>query len=82
MELPVLYTTSTGRRIAPSLGSKELGVGMTPRNIGSNWVRTERAASCDPDKPQKSHDTTHVKAISPLFDKIGLHMNDYTLRNE
>ena len=35
--------------------------------IRSRTLRTERAASCDPDKPQKSHDTTHVTAISPII---------------
>ena len=46
-----------GRRISPSLGSTELGVGWPVPTTRSSARKTERAASCDPDKPQKLHDT-------------------------
>ena len=62
------YTRAcTGRRISPCLVSTELGVGWPVSATESRTRATERAASCDPDKPQKSHDTTHVTAISHIW---------------
>ena len=68
-----------GRRIAPSPGSKELRVGFPVSGTQLPTRTPERAASFESDKPQKSHDTTHITAISPIYARFRCHgtMRDF-----
>ena len=58
-----------GRHISPFLRSMDRGVGFRVIRTGSWPLSIKRAASCDPDKPQKSHDTIHVNRRSSPFDQ-------------